>query len=78
MLSAMPAALISGFRSYVGTFGDGTRMRSSPPNGFSNATVEEIRDVGVLLGFRAAEDFQIMFGKNLREDVRKSFRAQST
>ncbi len=33
--SAIPAADISGARSYVATFCDGTSTRSSPPNGFS-------------------------------------------
>ena len=31
----MPGALISGARSYVATFWDGTRRRSSPGNGVS-------------------------------------------
>src|SRR2546430_4302045 len=34
-VSVIPAADISGFKSYVATFGDGTRIRSSPPNGLS-------------------------------------------
>jgi len=42
---------------------------------FFNAAVEEIRDVGVLLGFGAAEVLQILLGENLREDVRDFFGA---
>jgi len=71
-LSAMPAALISGFRSYWALSATALGCASSPPNGFLDAAVEEIRDVGVLLGFRAAEIFQIC-RQDLREDVRNLF-----
>ena len=47
--SVTPAALISGCRSYVATFGLGTRIRSSPVERRLAAAVQEVRDVGVLL-----------------------------
>ena len=43
---------ISGCRSYVATFGDGTMMRSSPGKRFLASAIEEIRDMRIFLGFR--------------------------
>src|SRR5208282_3437076 len=37
----MPSADISGFKSYVATLGEGTRMRSSPLNGFSTPPLKK-------------------------------------
>src|SRR6267154_1148311 len=40
-VSVIPAADISGLRSYVATLGDGTRILSSPPNGFSTPPLKK-------------------------------------
>jgi len=70
MLSAMPAALISGSQIVRGHF------RRRHEDALFAAMVSRRRreentfTMGVLLGFRTAEIFQIMFGKDLREDVR--------
>ena len=40
-LSFTSYALISGLRSYVATFGDGTKMRSSPSNGASRPPLKK-------------------------------------
>jgi len=40
-VSVIPSADISGLRSYVATFGEGTRMRSSPVKGFSTPPLKK-------------------------------------
>src|SRR2546422_7949582 len=40
-VSVMPAADISGMRSYVATFGEGTKILSSPANGFSTPPLKK-------------------------------------
>ena len=73
--SAIPAADISGFRSYVGTLGDGTSTRSSPRIRLLDAAIEKIRHVRVFFRLRAAQILEVHLAENLRQDVLDFLRA---
>ena len=64
-----------GFQVVGGDFGRRDQDAFFAGEGFFDAAVEEISDVGVFFGFGATQIFVLNVGEDLREDVLQLFRA---
>ncbi len=67
--SATPCADISGLRSYVATLGDWIMHAILARKRLFDATVEEVRDVSILLGLGHAQVSHVEIGHDVCQDI---------